>query len=283
MATIIRNIIASSYSMDTFYYRNTDGLGTFEQQYMSVFGAMQSVYPADIDGDGDRDIVGISALGGGGFDAVIWYENSDGHFTEKHDITTLEVHGESIIAADLDNDGDTDVLTADGHPYTTGQLAWYENSGNGSFSPQKIIQQVADYTVPSCVNVADIDNDNDMDVLSVFGYDANYTLSKVSVFENLGEQGNEITGKVTLDTNANGCTADDVKGSNIMVISGNAGNTWPLLPMKTEISIQKREKASFTHQSSINCRNTMFQRRHSTSILFRAWAMSIRPIFVSHL
>lgn len=222
------DIIASSYNTNTYYYRNKDGLGNFESPYMSVFGAMQSVYPADVDGDGDKDIVGVSANGGGTFDSVVWYENSNGKgdFSPvKHDISTLTTHGKSIYAADIDNDGDIDVLTASGHPDTSGLLAWYENKGKGAFYERKTIHEIFKYYVGQDVKVADIDNDNDLDVLVVFNYHGS-TIGKISVFENVGPLGNTIQGKVLIDSDSNGCTSADIKGSNLMVISDNGRDSF---------------------------------------------------------
>lgn len=218
------DIIASAYNMDTFYYKNTDGLGNFTSQYISVFSAMESVYPTDIDGDGDNDIIGVSAMGGKPFDAVVWYENSTGKgdFTTQHDISTLPIRGESIHAADIDKDGDIDVLTTSDDSQG-GLLALYENNGNGTFPVRKTIHQISNYNEALCVNVADVDNDGDLDVLAVFAYSS---LGKVSVFENLGPLGNTIQGKVLIDIDSNGCTNTDVKGSNLMVISDNGSNSF---------------------------------------------------------
>lgn len=218
-----QDFIVSSYNAYVRYYENTDGAGNFESQYQPVFfGGMQSVAPADLDGDGDQDIAGVSANGGGGFDAVVWYENTGGaNFTVKHNVSTLSIHGQWLRVADLDNDGDLDVLTAAGHPSLTAQLAWYRNGGNGVFGPRQMIQELNNNTRAVYVNVADVDNDDDLDVLAVFGIDGNNNKTKVSVFENLGF-GNVITGKVRIDTDVNGCSDTDVKGSNVMVLSGNA-------------------------------------------------------------
>ncbi|HEU4789286.1 MAG TPA: T9SS type A sorting domain-containing protein [Flavobacterium sp.] len=221
------DIIASSYNTDTYYYKNTNGLGDFVEEHMDVFNAMQAVYPADVDGDGDNDIIGVSASGGGPFDSVVWYENSNGKgdFSNiKHDISTLTTNGESIHAADIDNDGDIDVLTASGHSQTSGIIAWYQNNGNGTFYERQIIQELFNYNIGVCVNTADVDNDNDLDVLAVFGYGS--SIGRVSVLENLGPLSYTIQGKVLIDTDSNGCTISDVKASNLMVISDNGNNSF---------------------------------------------------------
>jgi len=219
------DIIAASYSVDTYYYKNTDGLGNFKETHMSIFGPLYSVYPADMDGDGDKDIVGVSLSGGYPFDAVVWYENIDGkgNFTIKHDISTLTIQGVSIHAADIDNDGDMDVFTASGDS-KAGLIAMYENKGKGVFAPMQIIQQISNYFKGVYVNTADVDNDGDIDVLGVLGYGS--TIGKVSVFENLGPLHNTIQGKVLIDADSNGCSNADIKGSNLMVISDNGSNSF---------------------------------------------------------
>lgn len=222
------DIIGSSFDWDMFFFKNTNGLGNFALQNMAVFGSMMSVYPADMDGDGDKDIIGVSASGGGTFDAVVWYENSNGQgdFNVPHDISTLTVYGKSIHAADIDNDGDMDVLTAGGHPNVSGMIEWYENNGSGTFSERKIIHERNDYSVGMWVTTADIDYDNDLDVLGIFSSQGNTTLSRVSVFENLGDLGNTIQGIVTIDSDSNGCTSNDIKGSNLMVVSTNGNDSF---------------------------------------------------------
>ena len=59
-------------------------------------------------------------------DKIAWYEN-DGHqnFTERV-ITTSADGARCVFAADLDGDGDLDVLSASQDDNT---IAWYENIG----------------------------------------------------------------------------------------------------------------------------------------------------------
>jgi uncharacterized repeat protein (TIGR01451 family) len=219
------DIIASSFNGTTYYYFNKDGLGNFGTEYVtgSVLGAMESVYPADMDGDGDLDIVGASSNGGKPWDAVVWYENvtGKGHFTMKHDISTLSISSKALFAADIDNDGDIDVFTGSG---SSGLLALYRNNGNGTFGEREKISQSSPFDEASSVNVADVDNDGDLDIIGVFDYSSSF--GKVSVFENLGPLLNTIQGKVLVDTDSNGCTNADVKGSNLMIISDNGSNSF---------------------------------------------------------
>ncbi|MBK9461508.1 MAG: VCBS repeat-containing protein [Sphingobacteriales bacterium] len=72
----------------------------------------------------------------------------------------------SVYAADLDNDGDMDVLSASSGD---DKIAWYENDGSGNFGTQQII--TTDANGATSVYAADLDNDGDMDVLSASRYD----------------------------------------------------------------------------------------------------------------
>ena len=86
--------------------------------------AALSVFVADMDNDGDMDIVSASA----GDDKIAWYENDgavDPSFTAAV-IATSADGAISVFVADIDNDGDMDIVSASGGDNT---IAWYENDG----------------------------------------------------------------------------------------------------------------------------------------------------------
>ena len=69
-----------------------------------------SVFAADVDNDGDIDVLSASLDD----DKIVWYENdgaSDPSFTART-ITTSDDGAISVYAVDIDNDGDMDVLSA---------------------------------------------------------------------------------------------------------------------------------------------------------------------------
>lgn len=83
-----------------------------------------TIFSIDLDNDGDNDIL---AAGGNAFDGeIVWFENLDGlgTFGNKKNISTEVQFPRSVIAADLDNDGDMDVIASS---QNDNKIAWYEN------------------------------------------------------------------------------------------------------------------------------------------------------------
>ncbi|KAK3270389.1 hypothetical protein CYMTET_21213 [Cymbomonas tetramitiformis] len=117
-----------------------------------------SVYAADVDGDGDKDVLSASRND----DKIAWYANDgSGGFGSQQVISTLVDGAISVYAADVDGDGDIDVLSAS---FEDATIAWYANDGSGGFGSQQVISTLADGA--RSVYAADVDGDGDMDVLS---------------------------------------------------------------------------------------------------------------------
>ncbi|MCP4963695.1 MAG: hypothetical protein GY926_00480, partial [bacterium] len=86
-----------------------------------------SVSTADVDGDGDLDVLSASFID----DKIAWYENDGAENFTAHTITTAADAAYSVTTADVDGDGDLDVLSAS---YSDDKIAWYENDGAGNFT-----------------------------------------------------------------------------------------------------------------------------------------------------
>ncbi len=149
------------------WYENRTGDGSTWKEWIITEKAdsAHSVYAADVDGDGDVDVISASYLD----DTVAWHENTDGKGAawKAHPISTSADAAMSVVAADLDGDGDLDVLSASGNDDT---VAWHENTaGNGSAWTSRTISRAID--APFSVHAADLDGDGDVDALSASFFD----------------------------------------------------------------------------------------------------------------
>ncbi|MDP6740800.1 MAG: VCBS repeat-containing protein, partial [Planctomycetota bacterium] len=206
------------------WYENTDGLGGFGVEQVITLNANYAVfvYAADLDGDGDADVLSASKND----DKIAWYENRLNELTSdfgpEQVITTSADGAWSVYATDLDCDGDMDVLSASRYDK---KIAWYENAnGLGAFLPEQVITTNADWA--HCVYAADLDGDGDADVLSASMMD-----DKIAWYENLGCNAGVITSfgseqVITLDADeAQFVRAADLDGDgDVDVISASSGD-----------------------------------------------------------
>jgi len=119
----------------------------------------------DFDRDGDVDLVSGSWNGSQG---ITWYENRRNTVSQDftaHPIDSNGVHGDSLIAADVDRDGDADVIGEFGY-----RAAWYENrldEPSADFAPLRVISPEGDVLSTA---LADLDGDGAPDLLAADAY-----------------------------------------------------------------------------------------------------------------
>jgi hypothetical protein len=136
-----------------------DGLGNFtyvpNTPFFKTF--FSSIAFADFDNDNDNDVI-ISGYWGAG----LYKNNGTGQFTLDTNTQFNQLHDGDIDIADIDNDNDLDILLS-GISNSTISTSIYKNDGNGFFTlmPNTPIINVCRGTV----SFADIDNDNDQDIL----------------------------------------------------------------------------------------------------------------------
>ncbi|CAN0393661.1 unnamed protein product, partial [Ectocarpus sp. 12 AP-2014] len=125
-------VVAFFYSDTVTWYRNSDGLGSFSLGVDIATDAdgVWVVKCSDVDGDGDFDIISVSASD----DRVTWYENTDGEgtFAVGLDISATSLGADMAVAADIDGDGAVDILVAS---FDDDRVTWFKNTdGEGAFS-----------------------------------------------------------------------------------------------------------------------------------------------------
>ncbi|MCB2213692.1 T9SS type A sorting domain-containing protein [bacterium] len=139
---------------------------------MSVVGSMDgatNVHAADVDMDGDIDILGAAELG----DEIGWWEQTTGGWVE-HILTTSADGATNVNTADLNNDGNTDII---GMSYQDITMLWY-GDGAGGFT----YYEVPAYEGAKELIPWDVDSDGDLDL-----FVTNQGIDQVAWLENIGD------------------------------------------------------------------------------------------------
>jgi len=192
-----RDVVSASYYGNSIaWYENVDGAGTFgpQQPITTTATGAYSVFATDLDHDGDQDVLAACFYG----DNVVWYENTTGSGTAwtSHGISAAALAARSVYAADLDGDGDQDVLSASSGD---GKIAWYENTDpSGNFGSQRVIAIAPE---AMSVSAADLDGDGDQDVLA-----ASFRNHEILWYENVDSFGTFVP-RPAIDAGAHGASA----------------------------------------------------------------------------
>jgi CSLREA domain-containing protein len=196
---------AANGADDIAWWENTDGAGTswMTRTVDASFDGAYDVYAADVDGDGDLDVLGAASVA----DDIAWWENTngDGSAWTEHTVDASFEGAGSVHAADVDGDGDLDVL---GTANVAHDIAWWENTaGDGSAWTEHTVDGAFDGALS--VYAADVDQDGDVDVLG-----AASGADDVTWWENTAGDGSTWTER-TVDGDfdgANSVYAADVDG-----------------------------------------------------------------------
>ena len=119
------DIVSASHDDHTIaWYENNGAANPVWTKAVIATSALQarSVFVEDMDGDGDMDILSASY----GDDTIAWYENNGAvnPTWAAADIVTNANGAHSVFAADMDGDGDMDIISASALDYT---IEWYES------------------------------------------------------------------------------------------------------------------------------------------------------------
>jgi len=182
-----QDVLSASQIDGKIAYYTNDGNGQFaDQKVISNEGeGTRSVHAADLDDDGMKDVVYASSVRAGG-SKIAWHRNTGDGFADQKIISNKIRGARSVHASDLDGDGDKDLLAGFSEVgLDVGQLTWFENADDGTFSGSKVIS--SEVRGINAVSTADLDDDGDQDILStssVSGADGEiaYVLSTAGTF-----------------------------------------------------------------------------------------------------
>jgi len=189
------DVLAAAVISDRItWWENLDYTGTSwaEHNIATGFDGACAVYLDDLDCDGDMDALGAAVHA----DDMTWWENADGAGVVwiPHVIDNYFNGAHSIISADLDNDGDKDVI---GTAENANQVTWWENAdGSGTLWVEHLVESGfdgAEWAWP-----VDIDGDGNLDILAVAESDDDVCLWDLSEFDAAGSLESSI-----LDTETN--------------------------------------------------------------------------------
>ena len=196
---------------------NVDPTWTASDINMDEEISIRDLIAEDMDGDGDMDIVAALTSN----DTIAWYENdgnADPTWTAANLATNYDMPYD-IAAEDMDGDGDMDLVSAS---YGGDTIAWHENDGNADPTWTTIDVSVGFSDGPYEVDVADIDSDGDMDILSAYQPGKTFAW-----FENDGNADPTWAAEnISTSTKyAVGISAADMNGDGVMdVVSHDTGN-----------------------------------------------------------
>jgi hypothetical protein len=141
----------------------------------TVGASPKALVATDLDGDADRDLAVANASNA---TVTILKNNGTGNFAQP--ATSPESVGtfpDAIAAADLDGDGDRDLAVAN---QVSGNVTILKNNGTGNFN-QPLTSPEPAGTDPVSIVAADLDGDNDRDLVV-----ANATSDNLTILKNNG-------------------------------------------------------------------------------------------------
>jgi hypothetical protein len=176
-------------------YMNDDGSGGFTEATGTPFDGVEhsSIAFADVDGDGDQDVLVTGEYSFLQPMSKLYTNDGSGGFTEVLGTPFDDVRNSSIAFADVDGDGDPDVLITG--LSSNGRIAkLYTNDGSGGFT--EVTSTPFDGVEHSSIAFADVDGDGDPDVL-ISGVSSNGTITKL--YANDGNGGFTVVWGIPFD------------------------------------------------------------------------------------
>ena len=211
---LVGKYIDSSGDQHEAWFENLDGTGTNLQEHIysdhSEYVQPNRVETADLDGDGDLDIIGVRS----DYNRLYWWENTDGsgNYWDRHSISGYDPY--LLTTFDMEGDGDVDILIT--------PTEWLENTEGDAGTWTKHTIETG-YSTPE-THIADMDGDGDMDLVASGG-SGKTVVSNVLWCENTDGSGTSWTTH-DVDTDfggSNELSATDIDGDGDMDIVASGG------------------------------------------------------------
>jgi len=158
----LTDILGAAYDGNEIAWWHNDGGNPIQwtkQIIESNFTDAHEIMAYDIDKDNDMDILGVSA----GLNTIAWFENNGNYPVQwtKHVVDSNFAGARSVDAGDLDGDGDVDLA---GAALLSNEITWWRNDGGSPIEWTEFTIN-SNFTYSHKVHIADIDLDNDFDIL----------------------------------------------------------------------------------------------------------------------
>jgi len=211
----------SSERISTLY--TNDGSGTYTEvagtPFEGVWGS--SIAFVDVDGDADPDVLITGGNNSGVYISKLYTNDGSGHFTEVTGTPFEGVWRSSIAFADVDGDGDPDVLLTGRNNSLEGISKLYTNDGMGTYT--EVAGAPFEGVWDSSIAFADVDGDGDPDVLLTGQNNSFEGISKLYTNDGSGNY-TEVTGTPFEDVGYSSIAFADVDGDadpDVLITGGN--------------------------------------------------------------
>lgn len=139
----------------------------------------------DADGDGDMDLFISGETEEEIASSELYLNDGNGVFSLDTQNNYIQMHAADVDAADIDNDGDVDLLMSGSDQSFEIMTVLYLNNGGGLFSTLE--NTGIQNTFAGANAIADLDNDGDQDILTLGSQDGGLPNIYNIIYENLGD------------------------------------------------------------------------------------------------
>ncbi len=169
-------LVVSRLNEEFSWYRNL-GEGEFGEQQLIADTELppRRLYSSDVDMDGDQDVILLKSRSYSDPN-IVWYENQQDGFSLPSAISVGDGSAQSVQLADLDGDGDEDLVYEQNET-----VAWNANLG-GRFSTQNIISDQLSNI--NSLEVVDVDGDQRQDIIIAHEKDSRISEGQLLWYQN---------------------------------------------------------------------------------------------------